>query len=194
MDEVRARKRRLLSAIVGGGGGVAAVSVALARFGLPGDRAGGLIFAYVFAGSVVLALLSYAARLFVKAPVRWRVNWIIVFRFVSRLSCMAAQLILLVLALLSYAARLFVKAPVRWRVNWIIVFRFVSRLSCMAAQLILLVLALLALPFDRSLARLLFHGLIVAFGIMAVWSMVSGAAINFALLSKRFRASIAPAE
>jgi hypothetical protein len=151
MDEVRARKRRLLSAIVGGGGGVAAVSVALARFGLPGDRAGGLIFAYVFAGSVVLALLSYAARLFVKAPVRWRVNWIIVFRFVSRL-------------------------------------------SCMAAQLILLVLALLALPFDRSLARLLFHGLIVAFGIMAVWSMVSGAAINFALLSKRFRASIAPAE
>lgn len=75
-----------------------------------------------------------------------------------------------------------------------VVFRFVSRLICVAAQLILLVIALLALAFDRAAARLLFQGLIVAMLIGALWFMGSDAATNFALLSKRFRASITPAE
>lgn len=99
-----------------------------------------------------------------------------------------------VLALVSYGARMFVKVPPKWRLTkWILV-HGVSRMCVMAAEVMLLALALLALPFGHGMARLLFHAIVVALLIAALWMLASDAALNFALLSKRFRASIAQPE
>jgi hypothetical protein len=98
------------------------------------------------------------------------------------------------LGLLGYVVRLFVRVPARVRVTRPVAFRVIARLSCMAGQLTLLALALASLPFGHGAARLLFHGLIVSLFLSALVFLGSDAAMNFALLSKRFRASITPAE
>jgi hypothetical protein len=134
-----------------GGGVFAAVSVTLVTMGLTGTSTAGMVLIWAFFASVVVGLLSYATRFFVRSPAKVRVT-----------------------------------RP--------LAFRTIARLCCMGGQLMLMVLALVALPFGHGVARLLFRALIVSLMLSTMLFIVSDAALNFALLSKRFRASITPAD
>ena len=151
VDEVTARKRRFISTIVIGGGIFALVSVLLAPVALPGSSGAGMALIWAFLASLVLGLLSYAVRLFVKVPAKVRLT-----------------------------------KPLSFRV--------LSRLCCIAGQFVLVVLVLVSLFFGHGVTLLLARGLIISLLLSATLFTASDAAVNFAMLSKRFRASISPAE